>query len=68
MTVENFKFRRDGKDQAFKTGDGHINVSVSRTNSMSFQDTTVNEGYGPEEELKVGKEKLSSQELRKTQF
>ena len=56
--LENFMFQRDSKDPAFKTGDGPVNVSVSRMNSIVFDDNYNHVGDGPNEkaDLKLGKQ------------
>ena len=55
--IENFMFQRDSNNPAYKTNDGPINVSVSRVNSIVFDDTNVHVGDGPGDssDLQIGK-------------
>lgn len=50
-------FQRDSNNPAYKTNDGPINVSVSRVNSIVFDDTNVHVGDGPGDssDLQIGK-------------
>jgi len=66
-TVENFKFNRDRQnDQAYKTGDGQINVRVSSITSINY-DPSYDDRYGPEESLKIEQRQSEGDVLRNTQ-
>lgn len=66
VTVENFKFKRDRTDSNFKTGQGPINVQVSRVNSIVFDHDYVDIPQAQEKELKIGKQ-VSETNMRSTQ-
>ena len=56
-------FQRDLNNLAFnKTGEGPINVSVSRVNSIVFDDTHVHVGDGPGDafDLDIGKKQMTA--------
>ena len=66
VTVENFAFKRDRTDSNFKTGQGPINVQVSRVNSITFDTDYIDQPPTAEKELVIGRQ-ISEVNMRNTQ-